>query len=283
MEQTLTVNGIAMHVVTDGEGPAVLLLHGFPDTHAVWRLQIDALAAAGYRVIAPDLRGYGKTEAPASEDGYAMEVLRADMVALLDALGVERALLIGHDWGSVVGWNLCMYAPERVERFVALSVGHPAAYTEGGPLQLLKGYYVLVFQLRGIAESLIKAFDWHALRGMASTPRQFEEWRAHLDRPGRLTADLNYYRANLKMFNASTWPTVNLPVLGIWSAGDVALTEAQMRGSEKYVGDSFQYERIEKAGHWLQLEAAPQVNASILKFLKAEQAVAQIASRETIP
>jgi pimeloyl-ACP methyl ester carboxylesterase len=280
MEQTLTVNGIAMHVVTEGEGPAVLLLHGFPDTHAVWRLQIDALAAAGYRVIAPDLRGYGHTEAPGDENAYTMEALRMDMVALLDALGIDSVLLVGHDWGSVVGWNLCMYAPDRIKRFVALSVGHPAAYTEGGPLQLLKGYYVLVFQLRGIAESMIKAFDWHSLRGLASSPRQFEEWRAHLDRPGRLTAALNYYRANLKMFSASTWPTVTLPVLGVWSEGDVALTEAQMRGSEKYVSDSFQYQRIEKAGHWLQLEAAPQVNEAILTFFAQER---QNAPRETIP
>lgn len=280
MEQTLTVNGIAMHVVIEGEGRPVLLLHGFPDTHAVWRLQIDALVAAGYKVIAPDLRGYGKTEAPGSEDAYTMEALRADVVGLLDALGIERVLLVGHDWGSVVGWNVCMHAPERVERFVALSVGHPAAYTEGGPLQLLKGYYVLVFQLRGIAESMIKAFDWHSLRSMASNPGQFAEWREHLDRPGRLTAALNYYRANLKMFNASTWPTVKVPVLGVWSSGDVALTEAQMRGSEKYVGESFQYERIDKVGHWLQLEAAGQVNALLLNFFQTQP---QNASRETIP
>lgn len=280
MEHTLIVNGIAMHVVIEGEGKPVLLLHGFPDTHAVWRLQIDALVAAGYKVIAPDLRGYGKTEAPGSEDAYAMDALRADVVGLLDSLGIERVLLVGHDWGSVVGWNVCMHAPERVQRFVALSVGHPAAYTEGGPLQLLKGYYVLVFQLRGIAESMIKAFDWHSLRSMASNPAQFAEWREHLDRPGRLTAALNYYRANLKMFNASTWPTVKVPVLGVWSSGDVALTEAQMRGSEKYVGESFQYERIEKVGHWLQLEAAGQVNALLLNFFQTQ---AQNASRETIP
>jgi pimeloyl-ACP methyl ester carboxylesterase len=269
-----------MHVVIEGEGQPVLLLHGFPDTHAVWRLQIDALVAAGYKVIAPDLRGYGKTEAPGSEEAYIMDALRADVVSLLDSFGLERVLLVGHDWGSVVGWNVCMHAPERVERFVALSVGHPAAYTEGGPLQLLKGYYVLVFQLRGIAESMIKAFDWHSLRSMASNPAQFAEWREQLDRPGRLTAALNYYRANLKMFNASTWPTVKVPVLGVWSSGDVALTEAQMRGSEKYVGESFQYERIDKVGHWLQLEAAEKVNALLLNFFQTQP---KNASRETIP
>lgn len=280
MDQTLNVNGIAMHVVSEGEGQAVLLLHGFPDTHAVWRLQIAALAAAGYRVVAPDLRGYGQTDAPASESAYTMDALRMDMLALLDALGIDKVLLVGHDWGSLLGWNLCMYAPERVRRFVALSVGHPAAYTEGGPLQLLKGYYVLVFQLRGIAEAMLKAFDWHALRGLASTPCQFDDWCTQLERPGRLSAALNYYRANLKMFSASTWPTVRLPVLGVWSAGDAALTEAQMRGSEKYVGESFQYQRIENAGHWLQLEAALQVNALILDFFAAGSGN---ASRETMP
>ncbi|MCE3608353.1 alpha/beta hydrolase [Massilia sp. P8910] len=279
MEQTLTVNGIAMHVVTEGEGPPVLLLHGFPDTHKVWRTQIDALAGAGYRVIAPDLRGFGKTEAPAKQDAYALAQLRADIVGLLDALGIARVLLVGHDWGSVIGWNVCMVAPERVERFVALSVGHPAAYTAGGPLQLLKGYYVMVFQLRGIAEAMIKAFDWRAVRKLATTPQQFEEWRADLDRPGRLTAALNYYRANLGMFFERSWPTVKVPVLGLWSANDVALTEAQMRESGKYVSATFEYQRIDKVGHWLQIEAADQINRHLLAYFKS---TAQIASRETI-
>jgi pimeloyl-ACP methyl ester carboxylesterase len=123
----VTVNGLNMHYVTAGEGPPVILLHGFPDTHQIWRRQIPDLAAAGLRVIAPDLRGYGKTDMPQDVGAYAVSFLADDVLRLMDALGIDKAVVVGHDWGALIGWHLAMHAPERIVRYAALSVGHPKA------------------------------------------------------------------------------------------------------------------------------------------------------------
>jgi pimeloyl-ACP methyl ester carboxylesterase len=131
MEQqtrTVQVNGPDMYVASLGEGPVVVLLHGFPDSHAVWHMQMRALADAGFRAVAPDLRGYGRTSAPLDVVGYAIEHLRGDVVALLDALAIDKVSMVGHDWGAAIAWQVAIHAPERVERLVALSVGHPAAF-----------------------------------------------------------------------------------------------------------------------------------------------------------
>ena len=105
-EEPVRTNGIEINVASAGAGPVMLLLHGFPDTHTVWRKQVTALVKAGYRVVAPDLRGYGATEAPDGVSHYRLEVLRQDIVALLDAMQIDRVYLVGHDWGAVIGW-LC--------------------------------------------------------------------------------------------------------------------------------------------------------------------------------
>jgi pimeloyl-ACP methyl ester carboxylesterase len=271
MGQSVAVNGLRMYVAIAGEGPPVLLLHGFPDTHTVWRKQVGALVGAGFRVIAPDLRGYGKTDAPGPVAAYAIEQLRGDVVALLDALGVDKVRLVGHDWGAVVGWQVCMHAPQRVERFVALSVGHPQAFARAGLGQRLRSFYMAVFQLRGVAERLLRAGDWFVLRRFTSDPTQPGYWRRELALPGRLTAALNYYRANLKLGLPRQYPPVTVPVLGIWSSGDVALTEAQMKDSARHVAGPFRYERIEGADHWLQLTAADRVNALLLEFFSSQR------------
>jgi pimeloyl-ACP methyl ester carboxylesterase len=138
----MRVNGVELNVVAEGEGPDVLLVHGFPDDHTVWRNQIPALVDAGYRVIALDTRGCGESEIKPCEDDYAIDTLVADVVALLDALGIAKVRLVGHDWGALQGWCFAMGYPERVDRYVAMSLGHPAAYARGGVAQKLKGYYL---------------------------------------------------------------------------------------------------------------------------------------------
>lgn len=155
--RTLKLNGLDMFVASPGAGPEVLLLHGFPDSHRVWRHQMQALADAGYRVIAPDLRGYGRTDAPADVHAYAVWHLR-------DALDIDKILLVGHDWGAVIAWQVCMHAPGRVERLVALSAGHPAAFRTAGLAQRLKSFYMLVFQARGVAERLLMMGGWFFMR-----------------------------------------------------------------------------------------------------------------------
>ncbi|MFC3460217.1 MULTISPECIES: alpha/beta fold hydrolase [Massilia] len=265
---TLSVNGLRMHVMSAGEGPPVLLLHGFPDTHVVWRKQVGPLVRAGYRVIAPDLRGYGQTDAPEAVAAYRTEHLVADMLALLDVMGIPKARVVGHDWGALIGWLLCMRAPQRVEQYVALSVGHPAAFARAGIMQRLRSSYMLWFMTPLLPEKSLTAADFFAMRHFTSDRTQLSHWRRDLREPGRMTAALNYYRANVPHgFNlgGKTEP-VRVPVMGIWSSRDVALTEEQMRDSSQYVAETFRYERIEGADHWLQLTAADQVNALLLDF-----------------
>ena len=157
MQHRLHIDGLLFNVLDEGVGEPVLLVHGFPDDHTVWRHQVSALVSAGYRVIAPDTRGCGDTEMAPRTSEYKLPRLVADLVAILDALGLDRVKLVGHDWGAVIAWVFAAKHPERVERFVALSVGHAAAYAAGPLEQKLKGWYVLMFQLRGFAEGLIKA------------------------------------------------------------------------------------------------------------------------------
>ncbi|WP_428558915.1 MAG: alpha/beta fold hydrolase [Solidesulfovibrio sp. DCME] len=267
--QTIRVNGIDMSVVIAGQGPDVLLLHGFPDTHAVWREQIPALVAAGYRVIAPDTRGCGQTAMPGHPSAYAMEHLVADATGLLDALGSRTVRLAGHDWGAIIGWQLCMRHPQRIDRFAALSVGHPAAYARGGFLQKCKGHYILLLQLPGLAEYLVTCRDWFLFRLLTHYPGEFPRWRANLSRPGRLTAGANYYRANCGLLlRPRTWPPVTTSVLGLWSDGDRFLVERQMTGSQRYVAGPWRYERITGASHWLQLDAPQKVNSLLLDFFR---------------
>lgn len=269
--QILSVNGLRMHVMSAGEGPAVLLMHGFPDTHLVWRKQVGPLVNAGYRVIVPDMRGYGQTDAPGAVSAYRTKYICDDMLALLDAMGVRKARLAGHDWGALIGWLLCMRAPERFEQYVALSVGHPAAFARAGLMQRLRSSYMLWFMVPLLPEQSLSFNDFHAMHKFTRERGQHDIWCRSLREPGRLTAALNYYRANVPrmMLPGGKFDPVSVPVMGIWSSRDVALTEEQMRDSAQFVTGGFRYERIEGADHWLQLTAADQVNALLLDFFAA--------------
>lgn len=266
-EEIMYVNGVGLNVASAGSGRPILLLHGFPDTHRVWRKQVDALVAAGFHVIAPDLRGYGKSDAPSGTPAYAIERLREDALGILDALGIERTILVGHDWGSIIGWDLCMHAPERVERFVALSVGHPNAYARAGVSQRLRAWYAALFLVRGVSELLLSGGGLYMLKKEAADSEQFADWQANFARKGRLTAALNYYRANVRLALPGEYPPVRVPVLGVWSASDKALTEAQMADSASYMAAPFRYEKVDgRVGHWLQLQRPAEINRLVLGY-----------------
>ena len=267
--QRLQVNGLWMNVVIAGEGPDVLLVHGFPDTHDVWRKQLHVLVEAGYRVIAPDTRGCGETDMPARVADYRIDHLVADLVSLLDVLQIDKARLVAHDWGAVISWRLVLAHPQRVDRFVPLSVGHPTAYSRGGFLQKLKGYYIVLIQMRGLMEWLCRLNNWLLLRALTGYPQELPRWRACLARPGRLRAGMNYYRANFDMIVPTEYPSARVPVFGIWSDGDAFLVEGQMIASERYVRGPWRYARIEGANHWLQLDAPEQLNPLLLEYLAA--------------
>jgi pimeloyl-ACP methyl ester carboxylesterase len=263
--------GVTLAVQDEGEGTPVLLIHGFPDSHRLWRHQVPALVAAGKRVIAPDLRGFGDSDKPQEVAAYGIRHSVADMLAVLDALEVERAQVVGGDWGAAVAWSLAAFAPQRVDRLVVLSVGHPRALAEPTVEQREKSWYMLFFQFAGVAETMLQRDDWRLMREWVRNNGDVEQYVADLSRPGALTAALNWYRANVAPAvpsgEPSSFPAVTVPTLGIWSSGDDYLTEGPMARSGEHVEAEWRYERIEGASHWMQLDAPERLNELLLDFL----------------
>ena len=264
------VNGIGIEYTVSGEGPPVVLLHGFPDTGRLWRHQVDALVGAGFQAVVPDLRGYGASDKPAEVEAYSIPFLAGDVVGVLDAAGIERAHVVGHDWGAALAWAMGSLLPDRVDRLVALSVGHPASFVAAGMEQREKSWYMLLFQFEGIAEQWLSDNDWANLRQWGGHPDS-DGVIAELEKNGSLTPALNWYRANVPP-SSFVGPPLELPpvaanTMGVWSSGDFALTEAQMKGSGAHVAGSWRYERIDGPGHWMQLEAPDEVNRLLIDFL----------------
>ena len=266
-------DGVTLAVQDEGEGQPVLFIHGFPDSSRVWRHQVAALTAAGLRAIAPDMRGFGESDRPEGVAQYAISRSVRDMVAVLDALGVQRAHVVGHDWGAVVAWALAAAVPDRVQRLVAMSVGHPGAMRERSIEQREKSWYMLLFQFEGVAEELLSRNDWRLAREWMRGDGDVDRYIADLSRPGALTAGLNWYRANVapqrELQERPPLPPVQAPTLGLWSTGDNYLTEEPMLRSGDCVAGPWRYERIEGASHWLQLDRPDEVNELLLEFLAA--------------
>ena len=267
----INVHGIDLNVYIEGEGPPVLLLHGFPDSNELWRGIIPLLVSAGYQVIAPDQRGFGESDAPVGSKHYDMDQIASDSIALLNALGIEKAHLVGHDWGAMIGWTLACNYPEHFYDYTAISVGHLEAYKRAGWEQKRKGWYVLAFQLRFIAEMMFSAFNWAIFRKFARHHAECDHWIKDLSRPGRFTASLNWYRANGKKLFSSKTPNCIIPVMGIWSEHDMALAEDQMVNSANYVDNNFRYERLDGYSHWVPIDAPDEVSALILDFIGNDQ------------
>jgi pimeloyl-ACP methyl ester carboxylesterase len=267
----LQVNGLRFRVLDDGHGPAVLLLHGFPDSSHLWRHQIPALVGAGYRVLAPDLRGFGESDKPTETEAYALPLLLGDVVGVLDALEVNRAHVVAHDWGAALGWLLAGMYPQRVERFAALSVGHMNSFADAGIEQREKSWYMLLFQFRGVAEELLSRHDWQLFRQWARHHPETEHWIADLSRPGALTAGLNWYRANVgpasMLAEPQPFPAVPAPTMGVWSSQDAYLVEDGMTRSREHVSGPWRYERVDEASHWMQLDQPDQLNRLLVDFL----------------
>jgi len=254
------------------EAPAVLLLHGWPDSHRLWRHQVPALTAAGFRTVAPDLRGFGASDRPDEVAAYGMAHILGDVMGVLDHLGLGRAHVVGHDWGAAVAWALAALVPDRVDHLVALSVGHPAAFRAAGLAQREKSWYMLLFQFEGIAERWLSEDDYANFRAWSRHP-DADAVIAELSRPGALTASLNWYRANLPpaalVEPALEVPPVARPTMGVWSNDDMALLEENVTGSAAHVTGGWRYERIDGAGHWIPLEAPDELTALLLDFLPA--------------
>jgi pimeloyl-ACP methyl ester carboxylesterase len=264
-------DGVTLAVRDEGDGPAVVLLHGFPDSSHLWRHQIPVLVSAGVRAIAPDLRGFGESDKPEAVEDYAITRSVADVVAVLDALGLERTHVVGHDWGAVVAWALAAFVPARVDRLVVMSVGHPNALRERSIEQREKAWYQLLFQFTGAAETLLMRDDWKLFREFARGDGDLARYISDLSRPGALTAGLNWYRANVgprrELEPGPPFPAIAAPTLGLWSTGDNYLVEGPMIRSAAYLTGPWRYERIENASHWMQLDAPERINELLLEFL----------------
>ena len=269
--QQMEINGLNFNVVVEGEGDPVLLLHGFPDSNYLWRDVIPRLVKAGYKVIAPDQRGFGETDAPEGKENYDMELIAKDAIGILDALDIKKAKLVAHDWGAMIGWLLAGTYPERFESYTAISVGHAKAYAAAGFEQKKKGWYVLFFQLEGIAEKAFMANDWAIFRKTVHDHPEVDHWIEDLSRPGRLSAGMNWYRANLSKLWKAEFPRVTIPVFGIWSTDDVALAEDQMIESAAYVDATWQYERIENVSHWVPVDAPEVLSEKLIEYFKRSQ------------
>jgi pimeloyl-ACP methyl ester carboxylesterase len=263
------VNGVGIEYQVTGQGRPVVLLHGFPDSGRLWRHQVPALAGAGFQVIVPDLRGYGRSGQPEAVEAYSMALLAGDVMAILAELGIGRAHVVGHDWGAALAWALASFAPGSVDHLAVLSVGHPATFRRTLE-QCEKSWYMLLFQFPGIAERWLTEDDWANFRSWGRHP-DADQVIADLAANGSLTPGLNWYRANVR---PESWvarpvqlPPVQAPTMGIWSTGDGALTEIQMTDSAENVAGPWRYERLDGPGHWLQLEAPDQLNTLLLDFL----------------
>jgi pimeloyl-ACP methyl ester carboxylesterase len=265
----LARDGVSLNYLDEGNGPAVLLIHGFPDSINVWRHQIPALLAAGYRVIAADNRGMGQSDAPQEVADYDLEEIFADLLAILDECSIDRVAVVGHDWGAVIAWGLVERIGERATCFVPLSVGAPQCYAGCDDIRQKElGWYTLLFQMEGVAEEMLAGNDWKLFRQWTRDHDETQHYINDLAREGRLTAGINIYRANiLSMLSGATRYSVIVPTLGLWSSDDAYLVEEQMVAAGRYVKADWRYERVPDAGHWMMLDRPDHINRLLLNFI----------------
>jgi pimeloyl-ACP methyl ester carboxylesterase len=278
-ERFVQTNGLRLHVVEAGpqSGPPVVLLHGFPELWYGWRKQLGPLAEAGFRVIVPDQRGYNTSDRPGGVAAYRIETLAEDVVGLLDAAGLERAAIVGHDWGAVVAWWLGLAHPERVSRLAILNVPHPAVMRRhlfSSPRQMRRSWYVFFFQVPGLPERFLARDDFKNLaRGVRGgrrgtcTDEDLAVYRAAWGQPGALTAMVNWYRAALRS-TGRRLPRlrVSAPTLLLWGARDRFLGREMAEPSAALCDDG-RLEIFEGATHWLQHDEADAVNDRLVRFL----------------
>jgi len=266
--RVIEANGISLYVEEHGDGDPVLLLHGWPDSARLWRHQVPALTAGGYRVIAPDLRGFGRSERPAEVRSYALRNVVSDVSALLDQLEVPAVHVVGHDWGAAVAWLTASLCPDRVRTLTSISVPHPLSPPTLRQYEM--AWYTLFFQFYGVAEATIEHDDWAWLRMFTRGAGDLDQAIADLSRPGALTASLNWYRANMAPRMPGPppkLPPVTAPTLAIWSAGDHYLDGERVRKSAAFVQGPFRYEEISDASHWIPVEAPERLNELLLSWL----------------
>lgn len=278
--QRINVGDVTLHAVIAGSGPLVILLHGFPECWYSWRLQIPALAAAGYRVVAPDLRGYNLSDKPRRVSDYRVEALADDVAGLIRALGAEKAHVVGHDWGAMVAWVFAMRHPSLLDRLAILNVPHPARYMKSLRTlrQVRKSWYVFFFQLPWLPERGFTRDNFRALRNLfrydpmrkgAFTDEDIERCVAAAAQPGAMTAAINYYRASVRR---GPWAArrilrvIEAPTLVIWGEHDRYLG-SELAEPDRHWVPNCQISRFLDASHWVQVDRPDRVNSRLIGFL----------------
>ncbi|WP_374969270.1 alpha/beta fold hydrolase [Terrabacter sp. BE26] len=271
------VGDVRLHYVEAGEGPLVVLLHGFPEFWYGWRQQIEPLAAAGFRVVAPDMRGYNLSSRPEPVSDYEIGKLSADLGGLIAERGAEKALLVGHDWGGTVAWATAMNHPEAVDRLAILNAAHPRKLSQGlhHPSQLRKSWYFFFFALPDLPESVVHANDWHFFRHFLHdanppyTPEEIDHYVEAWSQPGAATGMINYYRSSVrtpqKDAEAAIRP-VQAPTLVIWGEKDAYLGQDLAEPEHDDVPNLDRVERLPAASHWVHHDAAHQVTQLLADF-----------------
>lgn len=281
----IDANGLTFEVDECGSGSKfALLLHGFPESKYSWRYQIPLLEKLGYRVWAPNLRGYGKTSKPEGVMAYHVDRLVDDVAALIDAAGAKETLLVGHDWGAVIAWEVAIRRTRPLERLIIMNVPHPACFLREIRTwdQLRRSWYMFAFQLPFLPERALLANDARAVArafvGMAVDRSRFpkevtDEYRRSAQEPGAATAMINYYRALMRAAPSVVkrdFGIVDVPTLMIWGASDKALSNATTNGTDRYVKD-LTLRLLPNVSHWVQQEAPEKVNAIVEAWLSGNE------------
>lgn len=273
--ERLAGDGVTLHVARAGVGQPVVLLHGFPEHWYSWRRQIPPLAAAGYSVSAPDLRGFNLSDAPSRVEDYRIEHLVADVVALVRGSGQGRAHIVGHDWGGLVAWFVAALRPDLTATLTIMNAPHPTIYRRQvwRTLQFGRSAYVPFFLTPRLPEWLLSVGGGWMIRQMflraaarrdAFTEDELDTLVAASLRPGALTAGLNYYRANVgRMMDGAPLPRIPAPTLVVWGDRDPALGAGLLGGLEEFT-TSLQILRLPDVGHWVQAEAPEALTGALL-------------------
>tara|TARA_R110002020_G_scaffold475295_2_gene709469 strand:- start:26033 stop:26887 length:855 start_codon:yes stop_codon:yes gene_type:complete len=269
--ETVRSDGVDLNVAVFGQGPAVVCLHGFPDSWYLWRRQVAALVDAGYSVVALDQRGFGASDKPFEIEAYGISFLVGDVVRVMDSLDIPKAHVVCHDWGANVGWYLAHLHPERVDRFIPVASGHPLFSRTIEGMEM--AWYVLLFQFEDVAEEMMSRDNFNLFRQLVRHHNECEKWVEDLVRPNALRAAMNWYRANYTLKNGLTLPPVGniqSPTMGVFGIDDVFLQEMRMIGSKNAVDGFWRYERVTGAGHWVQLDRPDYFNGLLISFLREE-------------
>lgn len=274
-------NGIEMEVYEAGEGDRLaLLLHGFPEHAVSWRKLMPVLAGMGYRVWAPNQRGYGATTTPAERSAYSADKLLADVAGLIDAAAAKSVVLIAHDWGALLAWTFAARKIRPLEKLVILNVPHPLCFKreyQRNPKQRKKSWYTRFFQIPWLPETLLSrkggAPVAKMLRDTCANKANFTReilavYAANAARPGGMRGMINWYRSAMNDLMSATdlGGVIEVPTLVVWGEKDVALEVSTLDGTDQYVRD-LKIVRLPNASHWVQQDDPEAVNSAIKAFL----------------